>query len=232
MSADRRRLVALGAAVTALAAFGLLTAYVVVRGASAWDRAVFRELYTGEYPWNGARTPGQSNPVLNGTEPILHRLVETRVLLLVVVAIVVILVLVKGMRAAAFFTAAVAITALVAPLKQLVDRPAPFPMPNEPSFPSGHATLSMAVAAAVFAVLTGRWRWVAGAFGALFVLAVGIAVTADSGHWPSDVLAGWCLALAWVALLYTVAGRWLESPARREERIDAPHSRAAAQRSP
>jgi membrane-associated phospholipid phosphatase len=226
MNADRRRLVALGAAVTALATFALLTAYVLARGASAWDRALFRQLYSGEYPWNGVRTPGQSNPVLNGAEPILHRLVETRVLLLVVVAIVVMLVLVKGVRAAAFFTAAVAITALVSPLKQLVGRPAPFPLPNDPSFPSGHATLSMAVAAGVFAVLTGRWRWVAGALGALFVLAVGVAVTADSGHWPSDVLAGWCLALAWVALLYAVAGRWLERSARREDRLAA-HSRAA-----
>jgi membrane-associated phospholipid phosphatase len=228
LSVDRRRLVALGTAITGLAAFGLLTANVVAVGASGWDRALFRHLYSGESDWIGGRTPGQSDRVLNGAEPILHRLAEGRVLLLLVVAIVVTLVLMRRARAAAFFTAAVAITAVVSPLKQLVARPSPFPLPHDPSFPSGHATLSMAVAAGVVAVLgPGRWRWVAGALGALLVLAVGVAVIADSGHWPSDVLAGWCLALAWVAVLTAVFGHRIDRSPARDPRLRA---QAAPQR--
>jgi membrane-associated phospholipid phosphatase len=220
LSVDRRRLVALGAAIIALAAFALLTANVVAFGASGLDRALFRQLYSGESDWRGGRTPGQSDRVLNGAEPIFHQLAEARVLLLLVVAIVVTLVLVKRVRAAAFFTAAVSITVLVSPLKELVARPSPFPLPHDPSFPSGHATLSMAVAAGVVAVLApGRWRWVAGVLGTLLVLAVGVAVIADSGHWPSDVVAGWCLAFGWVAVLSVLFGHRIDgSPARGSRR--------------
>ena len=224
MSVDQRRLVALAAAIAALAAFALLTVNVVAVGASAWDRTLFRQLYSGESDWTGGRTPGQSDAVLNGAEPILHRLADARVLLLLVVAIFVTLVLLRRARAAAFFTAAVAITAFVSPLKQLVERPSPFPLPHDFSFPSGHATLSMTIAAGVVAVARGRWRRVAVVLGALLVLAVGVAVIADSGHWPSDVLAGWCLALAWVATLYAVAGRWLEGSA---DRLSVVQPRAA-----
>jgi undecaprenyl-diphosphatase len=211
-------------ATAALAAFALLTAKAAAGGASAWDRALFRHLYSGESDWIGGRTPGQSDRALNAAGPLLHRLADSRALVLLVIAIVVTLIVLRRMRAAAFFTAAVAITALVSPLKQLVERPSPFPLPHDFSFPSGHATLSMAIAAGVVAVAPGRWRWVAGALGALLVLAVGVAVIADSGHWPSDVLAGWCLALAWVAALYAVAGRWLEGSA---DRLSVGQPRAA-----
>jgi len=224
---ERRRFAAVALAVAALAAFGLLTAKAVTGGASAWDRALFRHLYSGEWDWIGGRTPGQSDPVLNAAEPMLHRLADSRVLLLLFAAIVVALIVLRRVRAAAFLTAAAAVTVLVPELKQLVDRPSPFPLPHDPSFPSGHSTFSMAIAAGVVVVIApGPWRWLAGALGALLVLAVGVAVIADSGHWPSDVLAGWCLALAWVATLYAVAVRWLGGSAGREERVGVAHSHA------
>jgi membrane-associated phospholipid phosphatase len=211
----------------ALAAFALLTAQVLEGGASAWDRTLFRYLYNGDSDWLDRGTPGQSDPVLNAAAPVFHVLADSRGLLLLVAAILVVLIVLRRGRAAAFFTVAVALTAAVPGLKQLVGRPSPFPQPHDPSFPSGHATLSMSIAACVVVfVRPGRWRWLAAALGAVLVLAVGIAVISDSGHWPSDVLAGWCLALAWVAVLYAVAGPWLESSAGRERAISAPHSHA------
>jgi undecaprenyl-diphosphatase len=214
-------------ATAALVAFALLTAEAVAGGASAWDRALFRRLYSGDSDWSDGRTPGQSDRVLNAAGPVLHRLADTRVLPLLVLGIVVTLLVTRRPRAAGFFTAAVAITALVPELKQLIERPSPFPLPHDPSFPSGHATLSMAIAAGVFVLArSGLQRLLAASLGAVLVLAVGVAVIADSGHWPSDVLAGWCLALAWVAALYAVAGRWLEGSAGREERVGVPHSHA------
>jgi membrane-associated phospholipid phosphatase len=214
-------------ATAAIVAFALLTAKAVAGGASAWDRTLFRHLYSGESDWIGGRTPGQSDPALNAAEPLLHRLADSRVLLLMFMGIVVTLLVLRRPRAAAFFTAAVAITALVPELKQLVERPSPFPLPHDPSFPSGHATLSMAIAAGVVVLVRpGPLRWLAGALGAALVLAVGVTVIADSGHWPSDVLAGWCLALAWVGAIYAVAGRWLETSAGRDEPVSTPHSHA------
>jgi membrane-associated phospholipid phosphatase len=67
------------------------------------------------------------------------------------------------------------------------------------SFPSGHAMQSMAILAALL-VLGWRtsWRWAALAAGGLFVAAVGLSRIYLGVHYPTDVLAGWSLALAWV----------------------------------
>jgi membrane-associated phospholipid phosphatase len=67
------------------------------------------------------------------------------------------------------------------------------------AFPSGHAVASMALASAVLLLTWGtRWRIPALIGGALFVLSVGGSRLYFGFHHPSDVLAGWCLALAWV----------------------------------
>jgi undecaprenyl-diphosphatase len=70
------------------------------------------------------------------------------------------------------------------------------------SYPSGHATGSMAFAA--FAVALGwttRWRGLILLSAGIFVGAVGMAAVISSEHWPSDVVAGWALVYAWVGAL-------------------------------
>ena len=76
------------------------------------------------------------------------------------------------------------------------------------SFPSGHAMDTAAIATAlVFLVWSWRtrgWvRWLA----PLFALAVGWARVYLGVHNPSDVLAGWAAAVAWVAAVQLVAGQ-------------------------
>ena len=74
------------------------------------------------------------------------------------------------------------------------------------SFPSGHAMLSSAF---VLTALVLLWRSqtsihikrIATALSVLFVLAVGLSRLYLGVHFPSDILAGWCASLAWVALL-------------------------------
>ena len=226
---DRRSVprLSITAAVSALSVLALLTVYAVSDGHSRWDRWLFRQLYSGESDWGGLRAPGQDNPSLNAAEPVLYRLADERALALLAVVALVTLVLTKRIRSAAFFAAAISVAALVPVLKELVDRPSPFPMPDDPSFPSGHATASMAVAAGIVVLLPpGRWRWVAGIAGAVLVTAVGVAVVTDSGHWPSDVLAGWCLALGWVAALTALVGHRLEGWPTRDSRGVEPQPRA------
>lgn len=82
------------------------------------------------------------------------------------------------------------------------------------AFPSGHAMLS-AVAYLSFGALLARAqpdpRMKA------YVLAVAVLLTALVGasrvylgvHWPSDVLAGWCLGAAW-AIGFWLLARWVE----------------------
>ncbi|RCJ34104.1 hypothetical protein A6770_17395 [Nostoc minutum NIES-26] len=66
------------------------------------------------------------------------------------------------------------------------------------AFPSGHAMTSMTLVV-ILLVLTwaSPWRWLLFAFGSLYVVAVGWCRLYLGVHFPSDVLAGWMVALAW-----------------------------------
>jgi membrane-associated phospholipid phosphatase len=66
------------------------------------------------------------------------------------------------------------------------------------AFPSGHAMSSMTFIAALVIVTWGtRWCWVLLAFGSIFVPAIGWTRLYLGVHFPSDVLAGWMVSLAW-----------------------------------
>ena len=81
------------------------------------------------------------------------------------------------------------------------------------SFPSAHAMGSMALVAtlAVLAWPT-RWRWWAIVVGGAFSLLVGFSRVYLGVHYPSDVVAGWAGALAWVLGLSQVAYGRLVKP--------------------
>ena len=76
------------------------------------------------------------------------------------------------------------------------------------SFPSGHAMASAALAgcACVLAWRT-RWRVPALAGSAVYVPASGATRVYLGVHFPSDILAGWCVSLAWVGEVATIM--WL-----------------------
>lgn len=73
------------------------------------------------------------------------------------------------------------------------------------SFPSGHAMGAMSVSAAIALMLWHtRWRWPALLLGMAFTLWVGSSRVYLGVHYPSDILAGWAAALAWVSAVYVV----------------------------
>ncbi len=79
------------------------------------------------------------------------------------------------------------------------------------SFPSGHAMGSMALVA-VLIVLKWHspWRWWTVILGSLFALTIGLSRLYLGVHYPSDVLAGWGAAIAWVtgiSLIFRHLGR-------------------------
>ena len=78
------------------------------------------------------------------------------------------------------------------------------------SFPSGHAMLSAAIyltLGALVARFADKRRIKALAMGGAVVLAllVGISRVYLGVHWPTDVLAGWCVGAAWAALWWLAA---------------------------
>lgn len=100
-------------------------------------------------------------------------------------------------------------------LKELIGRPRP-PLGVRLddvitfSFPSSHAAGSLLTWLALSALFADRLRWLP-VFAVGFALSIGWTRMALGVHWPSDILAGYGLALIWV----TVATRWL--PGRRIE---------------
>ena len=110
-----------------------------------------------------------------------------------------------GFYAAAFGGSQLAVAAF----KAWFDRPRPdvgsaVPLPFTPAFPSGHATAGVASVGA-FAVLVAErlpsrrarvWLWAAVA---VLGFAIGTSRVVLDVHYVTDVLAGWCLGLAWLS---------------------------------
>lgn len=82
------------------------------------------------------------------------------------------------------------------------------------SFPSGHATLSAAAYLTLGAMLARalerrRERFYVLGTAIFLALLIGASRVYLGVHWPTDVLAGWCVGGAWALLCWTAAS-WLE----------------------
>ncbi|MBE9057613.1 phosphatase PAP2 family protein [Sphaerospermopsis sp. LEGE 08334] len=66
------------------------------------------------------------------------------------------------------------------------------------AFPSGHAMTSMTLIAILLILTWHRpWRWLVLTVGSLYLLAIAWTRLYLGVHFPSDILAGWMVALAW-----------------------------------
>lgn len=87
------------------------------------------------------------------------------------------------------------------------------------SFPSGHATASMALALCAMLVAPARLRPYVAALGAMFAIAVCYSFLTLGWHYPSDVLGGFLVSGAWMALavaaLRAADARWPARSGRR-----------------
>ena len=92
------------------------------------------------------------------------------------------------------------------------------------SFPSGHSTLAavtyLTLGALVARVQPSRPRKVFVLFLAItLTLLVGVSRVYLGLHWPTDVLAGWCLGAAW-AMVCWLGEAWLQREGRVEKKVN------------
>ncbi len=123
--------------------------------------------------------------------------------------------------AAAFLVVAVGGGALLsALLKALFQRPWPEVVTHlvevsTASFPSGHAMLAaityLTLGAIVARVVPShRLRAYVFVIASILALLIGLSRLYLGVHWPTDVLAGWCVGASWALACWTVAG-WLQA---------------------
>lgn len=121
-------------------------------------------------------------------------------------------------------------------LKRLVDRPRPagehLVVVHSPSWPSGHASSSLALYGALLLLAVARGAdnarggrrfartiVIAGSVGLLAM--IGLSRVYLGVHYPSDVLAGWLLSGSWLAILTLILLRRMGAPRSRSAHADA-----------
>ncbi|MBN9241749.1 MAG: phosphatase PAP2 family protein [Mesorhizobium sp.] len=120
-------------------------------------------------------------------------------------------------KALLMFVAMAGGQALGAVIKLAVHRPRPSVVPHlvtetSLSFPSGHAMMS-AVAYLTLALLaagvlqSSTARFFLLLLAVLTTFAIGVSRLYLGVHWPSDVMAGWCIGTAWAMVCWLAAKR-------------------------
>lgn len=128
-----------------------------------------------------------------------------RIVFPVVVAIALLLLFLKRWRSLVFLlTASLGNAIINRTAKEFMHRVRPqlwdSPVPKfDFAFPSGHAMTSMTLVAALAILAWGSaWCWLIVIVGSLYVVAIAWTRLYLGVHFPSDILAGWTVAIAWV----------------------------------
>jgi len=199
----RRHALAIGAVAVYLGLSG-----IVADGAPSADRALLGSL-------SASRTPALTELALAVTN-------LGDVWLLTIVSLLTVTALAFRSRRAAIFVASSVLGAAIIhyALKVLAARPRPsFDPVYEPggwSFPSGHSMATFCFFVALALVVPARFTRARLAVFVMVAVTIGIVGLTRiylGVHYPTDVLAGWVIGLAWVALLHS----WY----RREQPDDA-----------
>lgn len=183
-----------------LAGFAVVAGWVAVRGSFPGDSAAVVTLDE----WLGDSV---DRPMV-----LVRRLTDTAALAVVAGIVMVALLIRRRWPDAVFLGVGVALVWAVNPvLKEIFDRPRPgvatsLETVSAYGFPSGHAAGTAALVGALLTVLGSRRAWLV-AFGVVVLAVVAFAQLAIGVHYPSDILAGWFWAGAWIVAVSSVRDR-------------------------
>jgi undecaprenyl-diphosphatase len=77
-----------------------------------------------------------------------------------------------------------------------------YPFPSDFSFPSGHAMGSMTLALTLVVIFWGsRYQFLLWILAAIYVISIAWTRLYLGVHYPSDILGGWLLGIAWTTLI-------------------------------
>ncbi len=205
-------------------AFGKLAEEVLEGDTHAFDRAMLLAL----------RDPADlSNPVgpvwVEEMARDVTSLGGTAVLVLVSVAVIGFLLMVRKRGAALLVLGSIGGGVLLSTiLKNVFERTRPDLVPHAvhvytASFPSGHAMLSAVTYLTLGALLTRvqpqrRVKAYLLTVAVVLTVLIGVSRVYLGVHWPTDVLAGWCIGSAW-AMLCWLAALWLQRRGQVEQDI-------------
>ena len=154
---------------------------------------------------------------------------STAVLVLVSVAVIGFLLMVRKRGAALLVLGSIGGGVLLSTiLKNVFERTRPDLVPHAvhvytASFPSGHAMLSAVTYLTLGALLTRvqpqrRVKAYLLTVAVVLTVLIGVSRVYLGVHWPTDVLAGWCIGSAW-AMLCWLAALWLQRRGQVEQDI-------------
>lgn len=192
----------LAGALVALVFFSWLASEVLEGETGAFDEAV--RAFVHNY----------ASPTLTALMQLVTRFGSVMWLLVIGVCVAVAFVLAKRWRDVALFVVTMAGAAVLNITLKLSfgrARPEAFfetPQPSSYSFPSGHALLSVCFYGALAVIITHRLhsnpaRFIVWAAAALLVVLIGFSRIYLGVHYPTDVLASYAVALAWVVVVFS-----------------------------
>lgn len=163
------------------------------RGGFPWDLSVLRAIHATE------------QPQLNAFAATLTQFGQFQGMFPLIAAVALLLFLRRRWRALAYWIVTqYGSTIINQNIKLVMHRVRPhlwesfYPHPSDYSFPSGHAMSSMTLVAALIILTWGsRWCWLTVIFGSVFAVAIAWTRMYLGVHFPSDILGGWMVSVAW-----------------------------------